>query len=148
MTKLFEAIKRNPLPKVAMRYEGDGLRLLVALCRQLQRQAGGAPFFLACRTAGGLLGVEHVTAWRWLFALIHDGLLVEVEKGDAKRCRANHYSRIGSARADVLIHANVPPTVESVVTFLTINRRGRRTVPLGFQAEVKPDGDAKRRPED
>ena len=63
MTKVFELAKRAPTPQAALRYEQDGLRLLVALCRELQRASGDKPFFLACRTAGGLLGVKHVTAW-------------------------------------------------------------------------------------
>ena len=91
MTKLFEAAKRVPLPEAAMRYEADGLRLLVALCRELQRVSGDKPFYLACRTAGGLLGVKHVTAWRWLVLLTHDKIVEEVEKGDRLRRRASRY---------------------------------------------------------
>ena len=41
-------------------------QLLVGICRELQRRAGDAPFFLGCRTAAELLGVEHNTAARWL----------------------------------------------------------------------------------
>ena len=83
------------MPQAAMRYEQDGLRLLVALCRELQRVSGDKPSFLACRTAGGLLGVKHVTAWRWLFALAQDKILSEVEKGDRARRRASRFRYLG-----------------------------------------------------
>jgi hypothetical protein len=47
----------------------DGLRLLIAVCRELQRVSGEREFLLSCRTAGNLLGVNHVTAARYLFLL-------------------------------------------------------------------------------
>jgi hypothetical protein len=91
MTKVFELAKHAQTPRAALRYEQDGLRLLVALCRELQRVSGDKPFFLACRTAGGLLGVKHVTAWRWLTLLAHDKIVDEVEKGDKLKRRASRY---------------------------------------------------------
>ena len=90
--QVFEAAKRAAIPSIAMQYEQPQLRLLVALCRQLQLVAGDQPFFLSCRTAGSLLGVDHTTAWRWLFLLKEDGLLEETEKGSGGR----------SGRADAL----------------------------------------------
>jgi DNA-binding transcriptional regulator YhcF (GntR family) len=45
-------------------------------------------FFLSCRTAGKLLGVNHVTAARYLFLLAHDGIVEAVEKSDRTRRRA------------------------------------------------------------
>jgi hypothetical protein len=91
MTKVFEMVKQAPMPRAAQRYEQGGLRLLVALCRELQRLSGDKPFFLACRTAGRLLGVKHVTAWRWLALLTHDRIVAEVEKGDRAHRRASRY---------------------------------------------------------
>lgn len=78
-----------------MRYEQVGLRLLVALCRQLQQVSGQQPFFLACRTAGDLLGVTHVQAWRWLTLLAHDRIVEEVEKGDRVHRRASRFRYLG-----------------------------------------------------
>ena len=52
MVALLERAARGPAPSAADRYEEEGLRLLVALCCELQRAAGSDPFFLACRTAG------------------------------------------------------------------------------------------------
>jgi hypothetical protein len=51
-------------------------RLLASLCRNLQRRAGDAPFFLACGKAGECVGVDKGTASRWLKALQADGALV------------------------------------------------------------------------
>jgi hypothetical protein len=60
--------KQIPLRPAAHRYDYNGLRLLVAVCRELQRVSGQGEFFLSCRTAGKLLGVNHVTAARYLFS--------------------------------------------------------------------------------
>lgn len=95
MTAILERAVQQPLPEVAQEYDQDKLRKLVALCRELQRSAGGGPFYLACRTAGRLLGVDHTTANRWLFLLIHDGLLKVAEPGDRTRRKAARYRYLG-----------------------------------------------------
>jgi hypothetical protein len=71
------------------------LRPLCFSCRELQRASGDKPFFLACRTAGSLLGVKHVTAWRWMVLLTHDKIVTEVEKGDCAHRRASRYRYLG-----------------------------------------------------
>ncbi|MEN6557121.1 MAG: hypothetical protein ABFC54_02960 [Thermoguttaceae bacterium] len=57
------------------------------------RYAAGSPSPKAA--AWQFFSVTCRAAWRWLFALVHDGLLVEVEKGDAKRHRASRYCYLG-----------------------------------------------------
>jgi hypothetical protein len=60
---------KESISTVPQRYEGAGLRLLVAVCREFQRDSGGQPFFLSCHMAATLLGLGengHVKAWRWL----------------------------------------------------------------------------------
>lgn len=79
-------------PAEAMRYEQPALRLLASLCRELQRNAGEGPFFLSCRTAARMLGVDHTTAWRWLFLLGHDGLLRVVEAGTKTKAARYRYT--------------------------------------------------------
>jgi hypothetical protein len=91
MTAILEKAKTNPLPPAAGRYDHDGLRLLVAVCRELQHVSGEQEFFLSCRTAGKLLGVDHSTAARYLFLLAHDGIVEAVEKSDRARRRATRY---------------------------------------------------------
>jgi hypothetical protein len=68
---------------------------LPGLCRAVQRHHGGDPFFLGCRTAGKLLEVDHTTAWRWLWLLVHDKIIEEVEKGDQGSRRASRYRYLG-----------------------------------------------------
>jgi hypothetical protein len=91
MTAILEKAKTNPFPPAVDRYQPDGLRLLVAVCRELQRVSGEGEFFLSCRTAGKLLGVNYVTAARYLYLLAHDGIVEAVEKGDRARRRATRY---------------------------------------------------------
>lgn len=74
-----EAVKA-PTPKCAEHYEHPKIRLLVALCRELQRAAGDAPFFLACRTAAKLLEYNHVDVAAWLRGLRRDKVLELVDK--------------------------------------------------------------------
>ena len=93
MDVIFERVAASNPPEVALRYEQRQLRQLVSLCRELQRHSGSDPFYLGCRTAGRLLGVDHTTAWRWLFLLKAEGVLRESEKGGQgeHRHRATRY---------------------------------------------------------
>jgi hypothetical protein len=95
MVQIFERAQRGDVPKVALHFEQDKLRLLVALCRELQRASGDRPFFLACRTAGRLLDVNHATAWRWMFLLTRTGVIREEQKGDQATRRASRYRYLG-----------------------------------------------------
>ncbi len=61
---ILEKAIATELPRVADDYEQDGVRVLVAFCRELQRASDDAPFYLSCRTASRLLGVDHNTAAR------------------------------------------------------------------------------------
>jgi hypothetical protein len=89
MTKVFKLAKIAPAPKAAARYEGDGLPLLVAFCRELQQVSGDKSFCLGCCMNSGLLGVTHVTAWRRLMYLTHDKIIAKIEKGDHAHHRAS-----------------------------------------------------------
>jgi len=82
---------KQSTPTVAKQFEQPALRLLVSLCRELQRVAGAEPFPLSCRMAGRLLGVEHTTAAGWLFLLVSVGILQEVTKGSQKTNMASRY---------------------------------------------------------
>ena len=57
MIAILQRAKDSPPPAVAQNYEGDGLRLLVALCREFQRESGRNRSSSACRTAARLLGL-------------------------------------------------------------------------------------------
>jgi hypothetical protein len=102
MSMILEQARRSPLPAAALKYDHAGLRLLVALCRALQRASGKQEFFLSTRKAASLLGLttskgqpDHVKAWRWLWLLTHNGILEPVEKGDRARRRATRYRYLG-----------------------------------------------------
>ncbi len=92
---LFKTAKAAKLPELALGYESGKVRLLVALCRELQRAAGDGPFYLAARTAGRLLEVEYTTAWRWLTGLCHDEVLALVTSGSQAERKANRYRYLG-----------------------------------------------------
>lgn len=71
--------------------DNENMRLLVALCRELQGMTGQQPFYLDCRTAGDVLGVSHKTAWQWLDSLCVLGILDKVSAGTLKTRKANEY---------------------------------------------------------
>jgi hypothetical protein len=93
---LFAKARKAELPKVARQYEQKPLRLLVALCRELQRASGTAPFYLSTRTVGRLLHIHHATASHWLRGLRHDGIIEEVERGSRAKHRASRYRYLGN----------------------------------------------------
>ena len=91
---IVQRAKSLSLPAAAQGYESKGVRLLIAICRELQKASGDKPFFLSCRTAGKLLELGengHIKAWRWLGLLVHDGILAEIEKGKPGKGRASRY---------------------------------------------------------
>lgn len=83
MAKIFERAIALETPKIAVEKYPDHskLKILVSLCRELQRAAGNKPFYLSVRTAGRLLDVKPMTANRWLFLLQSDGILTLISKG-------------------------------------------------------------------
>lgn len=89
MEHAMKAAIDNPIP--GLPYESAGVCNLLALCRELQAIMGNQPFFLACRTAGRLLEVHHVTASNWLFLLEHDGWIKTIEKGLPSTLRATRF---------------------------------------------------------
>jgi hypothetical protein len=82
---------RRSVPDVAQKYRSPGLRLLVSLCAELQRQADGRPFFLGCRSAGALLVVPYGRAAKWLRVLVTDGVLHLVSVGSRGTGKASEY---------------------------------------------------------
>jgi hypothetical protein len=84
-------------PDVALRVNDPNIRRLAIACRELQREAGSAPFFLSVRTAGEHLGdVDFKTAWRWLKALEVYSKLLKVEiRGDRQSRKATRFRYLG-----------------------------------------------------
>lgn len=92
---------RNPLPSDFLPHFADPeIRLVIAFCVELQRNAGDAPFFLSCRTVQKFLNHKtHTTAASWLRAFVVDGFLDEVEKGNATTGKASRYKLTVSAES-------------------------------------------------
>ena len=92
MQQILTKAKESKSPSVAMNYDAPETRLLVSVCRELQRATGDGPFYLSCRTAARLVGLgDHVTAWRRMKALVFDGVLELVEKGTQPRASRYRY---------------------------------------------------------
>jgi hypothetical protein len=91
MCMIFSRARDADPPPVAAEYETSGVKLLIRLCRELQRYHGTNPFHLDCRTAAELLGVEHTAAWRWLKLLQHDRVIRLESTGSRASRRANCY---------------------------------------------------------
>jgi bifunctional DNA primase/polymerase-like protein len=60
--------KAAPLPQV-QGFTDERIRLLVAICRELQQITGATPFFLPTRKLGEILCVHYTKIARWLRAL-------------------------------------------------------------------------------
>ena len=88
---IFATVTDENLPEPAAHYENKKVRLLVGLCRELQRAAGAGEFYLSVRTAGGLLGIDHATAARWFRGLVIDGILSIAKVGSRSARRATRY---------------------------------------------------------
>jgi hypothetical protein len=94
MAGIFARATEN-IPQMADQYEQLGMRRLITLCRELQRESGGNPFFLSCRTAGRLLDVDHSTANRWLFLVEAEGVLRVTARGGPETQKATRYRYLG-----------------------------------------------------
>ncbi|GAF82856.1 unnamed protein product, partial [marine sediment metagenome] len=98
MVEVLERAKAAPDAAAIEEYESEKMGVLVALCRELQRDAGDQPFFLSSPLAGRLLEMKPMRAWRWLRLLCVDGphgkpVLRLVKRGNQKD--ANEYQYLG-----------------------------------------------------
>jgi hypothetical protein len=101
LTAALESARSQPLPPEAARYYLPALRLLVTLCRELQRQAGDRPFYLGCRDAGRLLGVPFQQAAKWLRRLTCDAILTRVSTGTKASGLASQYHYLPAEGGEV-----------------------------------------------
>jgi Bifunctional DNA primase/polymerase, N-terminal len=83
MAQIFQSAIEMELPAIVIQKYPDNknLQLLACLCNELQRAAGDNPFYLSARTAGRLLKVSPMSANRWLFLLVEDGIIKVIRKG-------------------------------------------------------------------
>ena len=81
-----------PLPEVTG-FNDERVRLLAAICREMQRLVGLNPFFLPTRKLGRLLGASWSSVARWLVALETLGV-IHLAPGEVRRrggSRSPHY---------------------------------------------------------
>jgi hypothetical protein len=86
------------LPAAGADYDSPHTRRLLKLCRELQRDSGASPFFLSCRKAGKLLGVDHDTASKFMGMLVGDGVLSLSKAGTARTAARYRYIAEDMAR--------------------------------------------------
>jgi hypothetical protein len=85
------ALALAPSSHIGSGRRGPGFAALAVLCRLLDQESGGRGFFLSCRKAGELLGVDFKTASRWLKALCDSGVLRLAVPGSYASARAHRY---------------------------------------------------------
>jgi len=91
---VIQAMKHADLaddPPCAQNYDHPQTIRLIKLCRELQRIAGDDPFFLSCRDAGRMIGMDHATAADRLNMLIADKVLLLVQRQTERRARRYHF---------------------------------------------------------
>ena len=78
-----EAAKKSPIPPTALVWvDSSDVRLLAAICRELQNIAGKEPFYLSSRMVQKIYKHEnHATGAKWLRSFCVMGVLTEVKKG-------------------------------------------------------------------
>ena len=83
--------KSAPLPQV-LGFTDERIRLLAAICREMQSLLGEKPFFLPTRKLGEVLGVHWTLAARWLRALEVLGI-IHLADGEVRRRGGNRSPR-------------------------------------------------------
>jgi len=97
-TAFARASAKPPVPIAVQLYSEGPLVLLAGICRELQALAGDADFYLDCRSAGRLLGLDHTTAWRCLNLLCTHGILIAGTVGSMATRRASRFRFIAEER--------------------------------------------------
>ena len=69
------ALKAQDILPEAEDYDSTEGQYLIRICYELQKLQGKEPFWLSCRSAGGILGVSHETANKYLQMLVTDDVL-------------------------------------------------------------------------
>jgi hypothetical protein len=83
--------KRAPLPEVRG-FTDERIRLLVAICREIQQITDANPFFLPTRKLGEILGVHYTRVARWLQAL-EFLQIIHLAPGEVRRRGGNRSPR-------------------------------------------------------
>jgi len=79
----FSRAKAGPLPEVRG-FRDERVRLVAAICREMQRIMGDSPFFLPTRKLGDLVGAHHTCVANWLRAFEVLGI-IHLAPGEVRR---------------------------------------------------------------
>lgn len=90
----------HTFPPEAENFQDEKIKLLVALCYQLQLASEAEPFFLSCRKVQALMGMGSAKhAARCLRGLVNCGVLEIVEQGGPHTNKATRYRYVSSLDA-------------------------------------------------
>jgi hypothetical protein len=84
--------KAAPLPQVRG-FTDERIRLLAAICREMQEITGAAPFFLPIRKLGEILGACHTQVARWLRIFERALQVIHLAPGEVRRRGGNRSPR-------------------------------------------------------
>jgi hypothetical protein len=84
--------KAAPLPEVEG-FTDERIRLLVAICREMQEITGANPFFLPTRLLGKILGVHYSSVARWLRVLRVLQIIYPADSPGGNRCPRYYYGK-------------------------------------------------------
>lgn len=78
-------------PPACSTFLGGPVGRLVHIIQRLQIHVGDTSFYLSCRKAGALLGVDHNTAAKWLKGLVYSGTLKVVANHTKRKAKRYRY---------------------------------------------------------
>jgi len=122
--------KAGPLPEV-QGFTDERIRLVVAICRELQKITGANPFFLPTRKLGEILSVHWTRVGRWLRAIEALGI-IRLADGEVRQrggSRSPRYYYGSSRETDALVIA--PPLQQSELPVLTDGNQPQKVKGVG-----------------
>ena len=86
-----QRMEESSEPAEAQQFLSHATRRLVHLCCELQGLSGDSPFYLSCRVAGVVVGLEKTVAWKRLGLLRSCGIIEMVQPGTKTRAARYRY---------------------------------------------------------
>ncbi len=86
-----QRMEESSVPAEAQQFTSHATRKLVHLCCELQGLSGDSPFYLSCRVAGTVVGLEKTIAWKRLGLLRSCGIIELVQPGTNGRATRYRY---------------------------------------------------------
>jgi hypothetical protein len=125
--------RSGPLPEVPG-FTDERIRLLAAICREMQQITGAAPFFLPTRKLGEILGADFTKVARWLRILENPLQIIHLAPGEVRR-------RGGSRSPRYHYGPPAQTTLETTATSPALNQLNHelaRPLLTGVQLSNKP----------